>query len=47
MGQLKEGVEDACYNRGAFTSTVVKVTGTRGDGGDECNPEWGLLCVYM
>ena len=31
LEQLKEGVEDACHNRGAFTAMVVKVhvTGTR------------------
>ena len=26
LEQLKEGVEDACHNRGSFTATVVKVT---------------------
>ena len=46
MGQLKWALEDACHNRGAFTATVVKVTGTKGDGGDECNSEWGLLCIH-
>ena len=32
-GVAKEGVEDACHKRKAFTATVVKVTGTEGDGG--------------
>ena len=30
LEQLKEGVEDACHNRGAFIATVVKVTGLKG-----------------
>ena len=46
-GVANEGVEDACHKRKAFTATVVKVTGTRGDEGDECNPEWGLLCIHV
>ena len=50
LEQLKEGMEDACHNRGAFTATV-KVTGTgerKGLAGDQCIPEWlnGCLCVF-
>ena len=30
LEQLKEGVEDACHNRGASIATVVKVTGLKG-----------------
>ena len=47
MGQLKRAWEDASHNRVAFTANVVKVTGTKGDGGDECNPKCGLLCIHV
>ena len=51
LEQLKEGMEDACHNRGAFTATV-KVTGTgerKGLASDQCIPEWlnGCLCVLL
>ena len=32
LEQLKEGVEDACHNRVAFTATDVKVAGTEVQG---------------
>ena len=46
MGQLKRALEDACHNRGAFTATVVKVTGTKGDGGMNATLNGGYY-VYM
>ena len=45
-GVAKEGVEDACHKRKAFTATVVKVTGTSGKGEDECNPDGPGATVY-
>ena len=49
LEQLKEGVEDTCHNRGAFTAMVVKVTGTRHmycrKAENPCIPEWVPECA--
>ena len=47
-GVANEGVEDACHNREAFTATVVKVSGTSGDGGMNATlMARGLLCIHV
>jgi len=37
LEHLKEGVEEACHNRGAFTATVIKVTMVTNGRGSHCS----------